>query len=87
MHPTLSQAQISRPHRGAPASSVRKAPDPWDAARAWRGALSFCRLCGTAPWHEAHAPRSRERAAWRLLVNCWLRQLHFTVTQHGQYYE
>lgn len=87
MHPTLSQAQISRPHRRALASSVRKAPDSCDAARAWRGALPFCRLRGMAPWHEACAPRSRERSDWRSLVNCWLRQLHFTVTQHGQYYE
>lgn len=43
-----------------------------------------------SPWHSRvawsmHAPL--EMGDWRSLVNRRLRQLHFTVTQHGQYYE
>lgn len=42
---------------------------------------------------SGHSPAARgkdallKRGDWRALVNCQLRQLHFTVTQHGQYYE
>lgn len=86
MHPTPSWAQISRPSRGALAFSVRKALDSSDAA------ASFERSPAVLPslWHGPVARCTQaplERGDWRSLVNCRLRQLHFIVTQHGQYYE
>ena len=66
-------------------SSIKMPPDrpvPW-------GSLPRSPAILSSPGHSPIAQGTRaplDRGDWRSLVNCRLRQLHFTVAQHGQYY-
>ena len=67
-------------------SLIKTPPDcpvPW-------GSLQRSPAILSSPGHSPIAQGMRaplDRRDWRSLVNCRLRQLYFTVAQHGQYYE